>query len=106
MVTDGFTGNVLLKGLEAALAVAADSAFPPTAVPRAAALLGVAGTVVVCHGAANGVDLASGIALASSLVRADLTGRLATAAGLPAGEPSRAERARRRHPTRGGGAVT
>ena len=53
VVTDGFTGNVLLKGVEAALA-AAPGPFPPTAVPRAAALLGVAGTVVVCHGAAGG----------------------------------------------------
>ena len=53
VVTDGFTGNVLLKGIEAALAVA-PVAFPPTQVPRAAALLGVAGTVVVCHGAADG----------------------------------------------------
>jgi glycerol-3-phosphate acyltransferase PlsX len=86
IVTDGFTGNVVLKAIEAALAVAADSAFPPTAVPRAAALLGVAGTVVVCHGAATAAELASGIALASSLVRVDLAGRLAAAAGLPAGE--------------------
>ncbi len=88
VVTDGFTGNVVLKAMEAAFAVAAGSAFPPAAVPRAAALLGVAGTVVVCHGAADGVELASGVALASSLVRADLIGRLATAAGLAAGEPA------------------
>ena len=33
--------------------------------PRAALLLGVAGTVVVCHGAASGADVASGIALAA-----------------------------------------
>jgi len=70
-VTDGFTGNVLLKGIEAAVAVGA-GAYPPAAVPRAAALLGVAGTVVVCHGAADGADLASGIALAVQLVRRDV----------------------------------
>jgi len=37
----------------------------------------VAGTVVVCHGAASGSDLASGIALAALLVRTDAAGRLA-----------------------------
>jgi fatty acid/phospholipid biosynthesis enzyme len=36
-------------------------------VPRAAALLGVAGAVVVCHGAAAAADLASGILLAARL---------------------------------------
>jgi glycerol-3-phosphate acyltransferase PlsX len=75
VVTDGFTGNVLLKGIEAALAAAANP-YPPTAVPRAAALLGVAGAVVVCHGAANGAELASGIALAATLVRTNVVARL------------------------------
>jgi glycerol-3-phosphate acyltransferase PlsX len=37
--------------------------------PRAAALLGVAGRVVVCHGAAGAEDIASGIRLAARLVR-------------------------------------
>lgn len=68
VVTDGFTGNVLLKGIEAALA-AAPGSFPPTQIPRAAALLGVSGTVVVCHGAAGADDIASGVALAARLVR-------------------------------------
>lgn len=76
IVTDGFTGNVLIKGIEAALGLAAE-AYPPTVVPRAAALLGVAATVVVCHGAASGPDLASGIALAARLVRTDATAALA-----------------------------
>ena len=83
VVTDGFTGNVLLKGIEAALA-AAPGAFPPTAVPRAAVLLGVAGTVVVCHGAARGADVASGIALAARLVRDGVVARLAVRAPVPA----------------------
>ena len=43
---------------------------PAPAPPRAAVLLGVAGTVVVCHGAATGADVASGIALAARLHRA------------------------------------
>ncbi|NJP30826.1 phosphate acyltransferase PlsX [Micromonospora thermarum] len=68
VVTDGFTGNVLLKAIEGAYAMAGG---PPASggAPRAAALLGVAGTVVVCHGAARGDDLASGIALAAHLWR-------------------------------------
>ncbi|MEV0002019.1 phosphate acyltransferase PlsX [Micromonospora sp. NPDC050980] len=73
VVTDGFTGNVLLKAIEGAYAMAGG----PTAngaAPRAAALLGVAGTVVVCHGAAGPDDLASGIALAAHLWRRDAAG--------------------------------
>jgi glycerol-3-phosphate acyltransferase PlsX len=83
VVTDGFTGNVLLKGIEAAL-VAAPGAYPPTAVTRAAALLGVVGTVVVCHGAAGGADVASGIALAARLVRAEVVDRLVLRIPIPA----------------------
>ena len=71
VVTDGFTGNVLLKGIEGAFALAGGVA-PPQRVPRAAALLGVGGTVVVCHGAATGTDLASGIALAVRLHQTNL----------------------------------
>ena len=70
VVTDGFTGNILLKGLETAYATVgppqpARSDVPP----RAAILLGVSGTVVVCHGSASGQDLAAGIALAADLHR-------------------------------------
>ena len=71
VVTDGFTGNILLKGVEGAFTLAGGVA-PPRQVPRAAALLGVGGTVVVCHGAASGTDLASGIALAARLHRNNL----------------------------------
>ncbi|MBO4206342.1 phosphate acyltransferase PlsX [Micromonospora echinofusca] len=94
VVTDGFTGNVLLKAIEGAYAMAGG---PPTEgrAPRAAALLGVAGTVVVCHGAAQDDDVASGIALAAHLHRrqaiATIAGLLAdhSEAGLLAG-PERA----------------
>jgi glycerol-3-phosphate acyltransferase PlsX len=67
VVTDGFTGNVLLKGIEGAFALAGGVAADH--VPQAAALLGVRGLVVVCHGAATGADIASGIALAARLHR-------------------------------------
>ncbi|WP_331461392.1 phosphate acyltransferase PlsX [Micromonospora tarapacensis] len=76
VVTDGFTGNVLLKAVEGAYAMAGGSP-PGGGAPRAAALLGVAGTVVVCHGAARADDIASGIALAAQLWRRDATHRVA-----------------------------
>jgi len=68
VVTDGFTGNVLLKGIEGGFALAGGVAATSDA-PRAAALLGVNGLVVVCHGAATGADVASGILLAARLHR-------------------------------------
>lgn len=66
VVTDGFTGNVLLKAIEGAYALAG-GVSDAQSTPRAAALLGVGGTVVVCHGAATGPDIASGILLAARL---------------------------------------
>ncbi|MCW3840733.1 phosphate acyltransferase PlsX [Micromonospora yasonensis] len=77
VVTDGFTGNVLLKAIEGAYAMAGG---PPASggAPRAAALLGVAGTVVVCHGAAQPDDVASGIALAAHLWRRGATDTVST----------------------------
>ncbi len=75
IVTDGFTGNVLLKGIEGAYALAGDRDQPNT--PRAAALLGVPGTVVICHGKATGTDIASGIALAARLHRTGMAARIA-----------------------------
>ncbi|MEV4638584.1 phosphate acyltransferase PlsX [Actinoplanes sp. NPDC049548] len=68
VVTDGFTGNVLLKGLETAYALVGPPQ-PDDIPPRAAVLLGVGGTVVVCHGAASGADIAAGIGFAADLHR-------------------------------------
>ncbi len=84
VVTDGFTGNILLKGIEGAYALAAgrEAAAAP-GVPRAAVLLGIGGLVVVCHGNADGPDIASGIALAAQLHRVDAAARLAAAAPRP-----------------------
>jgi glycerol-3-phosphate acyltransferase PlsX len=69
VVTDGFTGNVLLKALETAYGLIGAPGEHAAVPPRAAILLGVAGTVVVCHGAADAHDLAAGIALAADLHR-------------------------------------
>lgn len=69
VVTDGFTGNILLKGLETAYARSGPPSRNTDPPARAALLLGVTGTVVVCHGAATGPDLAAGIAHAADLHR-------------------------------------
>jgi phosphate acyltransferase len=87
VVTDGFTGNVLLKGLETAYALIGAPNKEQAAPPRAAILLGVAGTVVVCHGAATGIDLAAGIALAAHLHRSAAVPQIADLIPAPASEP-------------------
>lgn len=94
VVTDGFTGNVLLKGLETAYALLGSPA-PEEAPPRAAVLLGVGGTVVVCHGAASGADIAAGIGLAAALHRRDAVPAIAdliTGLEDPPGEHPRSAR--------------
>jgi glycerol-3-phosphate acyltransferase PlsX len=94
VVTDGFTGNVLLKGIEGAYALAAGhvtASGPPVTVPRAATLLGVPGLVIVCHGAATGKDIADGIALATRLHHLDVPGRVAAALEPPSNAPVVAE---------------
>lgn len=80
VVTDGFTGNVLLKGMEGAYALAAAGEPVPQGAPRAAALLGVRGTVVVCHGAAAASDVAAGIELAARLYRLQMSATLSAVA--------------------------
>jgi len=97
VVTDGFSGNVLLKGMEgtvdlvrrrlpAAAGAAAEAALPDA--PRAAVLLGVRGAVVVGHGSAGPDAVAACIAVAAAAVRTGLHGataadhaRLHTSAG-------------------------
>jgi phosphate acyltransferase len=87
VVTDGFTGNVLLKGLETAYArIGAPHSEAGALPPRAALLLGVAGTVVVCHGAASAPDVAAGIAFAARMQRRAAVA--AMAALIPANEVS------------------
>ncbi|MET0415930.1 MAG: phosphate acyltransferase PlsX [Actinoplanes sp.] len=71
VVTDGFSGNILLKGLETAYATVGPPTPSAGVPPRAAVLLGVSGTVVVCHGSASGQDVAAGIAFAAQLHRRD-----------------------------------
>jgi phosphate acyltransferase len=93
VVTDGFTGNILLKGIEGAYALAVGhetASGPEVSVPRAATLLGVPGIVIVCHGAATGPDVADGIALAARLYRIDVMARLVGAVEPPSEPPSEA----------------
>jgi glycerol-3-phosphate acyltransferase PlsX len=78
VVTDGFAGNVLLKGIEGTLEWvrrAAPSAPRPDAV-RAALLLGVPATIVVGHGAAESGDVAGCIHRAAEAVRRDTVRQL------------------------------
>jgi glycerol-3-phosphate acyltransferase PlsX len=73
VVTDGLAGNALLKGIEGAIEMirrrtGTVPGFPRDA-GRAAVLLGVAGTVVVGHGAAEAADVAACVDLAAESFR-------------------------------------
>ncbi len=92
VVTDGFTGNVLLKGLEAAVRWTLDLAGPPAraAVGRvlappygAGVLLGVRGDAVLAHGAADAGAMVTALRVASDRVqrrRAAASGEVGTPA--------------------------
>jgi glycerol-3-phosphate acyltransferase PlsX len=98
VVTDGFTGNVLLKGLEGSLALfrATVARFAPEteAVVSAAVaplrpetqggalLLGVPGVIVVAHGASSAEAIVNSVELAAEAATGDWVARItARAAG-------------------------
>jgi fatty acid/phospholipid biosynthesis enzyme len=105
VVTDGFTGNVLLKGLEGAIGLfaglsrrAADtpgrpgsplSALLPDQV-SGALLLGVKGIVVVGHGASDGPAVAGCIRLAVDAVNGGWDRQVADAFAPPSAHEPRA----------------
>ncbi|MBA2730360.1 MAG: phosphate--acyl-ACP acyltransferase [Euzebyaceae bacterium] len=66
VITDGFTGNVFLKTLEAMAGGSGDTA-------GAAVLLGVAGEVLVAHGAADAPAVAAALQTAASVAGAGLS---------------------------------
>ncbi|MGH8907419.1 MAG: phosphate acyltransferase [Egibacteraceae bacterium] len=68
VVTDGFTGNIFLKTVEAASGGYGDSA---------AVVLGVAGEVLVAHGAATAEEVAEAVRMAAKAALAGLWGRVA-----------------------------
>jgi phosphate acyltransferase len=77
VVTDGFTGNVFLKTLEAAGGTGADG-------PGAAILLGCARPVLVAHGDAGPEEIAAALRTARDVVAGGLCDRVAEAlAGAP-----------------------
>ena len=94
VVTDGFTGNVLLKGMEGMHALArtvlADRLDDPASALGAleplgadqlggALLLGVPGTIVVGHGAAGPDSIAACVRLAATVVREQVVPRVTEA---------------------------
>ncbi len=68
VVTDGFTGNIFLKAVEAASGGYGD---------RAAVVLGVAGEVLVAHGAASAGEVAGAVRMAAAAAGAGLSGKIA-----------------------------
>jgi glycerol-3-phosphate acyltransferase PlsX len=68
VVTDGFTGNIFLKAVEAAFGGYGD---------RAAVVLGVAGEVVVAHGAAGAREVAEAVRMAAEAAATGLSGKMA-----------------------------
>ena len=94
VVTDGFTGNVLLKGLEGAVqwsAARIGQAYPDPAPARRVVvqtatsdfaggmLLGVDGVTVVGHGAGTAEEIAACVRLAARAAQRDLVARAAGA---------------------------
>jgi glycerol-3-phosphate acyltransferase PlsX len=88
VVTDGLTGNLVLKTLEATLdavrrlAGQAAGLDGPTR-HEGGILLGVGGLVVKAHGTATPAAVSGGVALAARLVRAGLGGGIGPAAAVP-----------------------
>jgi len=75
VVTDGFTGNIFLKTLEAGRSKATSGG------PGGAVLLGVRGEVVVAHGAADADELVSALRTADSLASGGLWQLIGAALG-------------------------
>lgn len=73
VVTDGFTGNILLKTIEAM------EGGRDYGGPGAAVLLGVAGTVLVAHGAAGVSELVAALVTADAVAAEGLVGALGVA---------------------------
>jgi glycerol-3-phosphate acyltransferase PlsX len=106
MVTDGFTGNILLKTTEGAVQIVAlylleelsrlDPAVQEAAMPAlsrvrqrldwetygGAQLLGIKGVVVIAHGASSRIAIANALVLARDSADRDLPGRLAVELAL------------------------
>jgi phosphate acyltransferase len=76
VVTDGFTGNVLLKTIEA---LSHPEGVRDYLGPGAAVLLGVAGLVLVAHGAAGVEELVAALRTADRVVGEGLVDRLGVA---------------------------
>jgi glycerol-3-phosphate acyltransferase PlsX len=109
VVTDGFTGNVVLKTLEGAMKFAFQAvlgALPPSGDPAAdsllqsllplademdpdttggALLLGVDGVCIISHGSSSARAIVNAVGVAHHAVTEGLVGRLRSAIAVPAG---------------------
>jgi glycerol-3-phosphate acyltransferase PlsX len=88
VVTDGFTGNVFLKTVEA-LRPSHWERARTWSEAAAAVLLGVAGEVLVAHGAADAAEIRAALRVADRAAAARLSSAVAAllAAGFPVGTP-------------------
>lgn len=89
VVTDGFTGNVALKLVEAQLGIGPDAERAD--VDGAAALVGLDATVLVAHGAARATTIAAACELASTLVGSDVAAEISERLSRLADRPVAAE---------------
>ncbi|MGH8884037.1 MAG: phosphate acyltransferase PlsX, partial [Egibacteraceae bacterium] len=83
VVTDGFTGNIFLKAVEAASGGYGD---------RAAIVLGVAGEVLVAHGAAGAEEVAEAVRMAAEAAAAGVSGKMAAQLARGLGGAPRSDR--------------
>ncbi|MDP8978046.1 MAG: phosphate acyltransferase, partial [Actinomycetota bacterium] len=77
LITDGFTGNVFLKALEAANHAFGGPRLAADGERAAAVLVGIAGEVLVSHGAAGAGQIAAALRTASTVAAGRLSRRIA-----------------------------
>lgn len=86
IVTDGFTGNVVLKTLEATLSLGPQTQHAD--VDSAACLVGMDRTVLIAHGAVRATGITVACQMAERIVRHDVTQEISQRLADRAGRPS------------------
>ena len=109
VVTDGFTGNVVLKTVEGSMRTVAEAPMRAMAMSNespaeaafltetlsalraefdpeshgGAVLLGIDGVCIICHGSSSALAIMNAVRLGADLVAADLGGKIRTAVSRP-----------------------